>query len=76
MKITKARHADYFKSPAEGNCDDCGRVVELRGFTNTCECGADYNMSGQKLAPREQWGEETGEHPADIVNLTGKEPWE
>jgi hypothetical protein len=31
------------------------------------ECGADYNMSGQMLAPREQWGEETGETVADIL---------
>ena len=31
-------------------------------FTNTCEfCNADYNMSGHRLAPRSQWGEETGE---------------
>jgi hypothetical protein len=68
MKITKRRHEDYQGSPAEGKCERCGRVVELYGFTNTCEgCGADYNMSGQLLAPREQWGEETGEPLADIL---------
>lgn len=38
-----------------------------RSFTNTCECGADYNMSGQMLAPRHQWGEETGESADDIL---------
>ena len=38
------------------------------GFTNTCLCGADYNMSGQRLAPRSQWGEETGETADDILN--------
>ena len=40
----------------------CGRKVECPNFTNTCDCGADYNFAGQLLAPRDQWGEETGEH--------------
>lgn len=54
--------------PAVGECE-CGAHVELRGFTNTChECDRDYNMSGQSLAPREQWGEETGESLADILS--------
>jgi hypothetical protein len=43
----------------------CGRKVECHDFTNTCDCGADYNFGGQRLAPREQWGEETGEHWSD-----------
>lgn len=47
----------------------CGHHVECRGFTNTCECGADYNMSGDRLAPREQWGEETGESADDILRI-------
>jgi len=52
-----------------GRCE-CGAVVELIGFTNTCEgCGKDYNWAGQALAPRECWGEETGEHPADILRI-------
>jgi hypothetical protein len=55
-----------WREPAVGRCD-CGREVELAGFTNTCECGLEYNSAGQQLAPREQWGEETGEHPADIA---------
>jgi hypothetical protein len=46
---------------------DCGEEVVCQGFTSTCECGADYNGSGQRLAPREQWGEETGETYTDIV---------
>ena len=45
---------------------DCGEKVMCEGFTSTCICGADYNSSGQRLAPREQWGEETGETIADI----------
>lgn len=56
-----------YVEPAEFECT-CGSTVELHGFTNTCECcGRDYNMSGQLLAPREQWGEETGEHWTEIV---------
>jgi hypothetical protein len=47
---------------------ECGREVVCYGFTNECECGRDYNMSGSLLAPREQWGEETGESLADIFN--------
>ena len=46
----------------------CGRRLECAGFTNTCPyCGADYNWAGQRLAPREQWGEETGETAAEIL---------
>lgn len=56
---------------------DCGEEILCAYFTNTChECGADYNMSGQRLAGREQWGEETGEHPSDIANLSGYERWD
>ena len=49
-----------------GKCP-CGRKVYVidggySPFTTTCDCGKDYNSSGQELAPREQWGEETGEH--------------
>ncbi len=41
---------------------DCGRKVTLcSGWANECDCGAEYNGSGQLLAPRAQWGEETGE---------------
>lgn len=29
------------------------------------KCGAEFNSSGQLLAPRSQWGEETGETDAD-----------
>jgi hypothetical protein len=48
----------------------CGEWLVCMGFTNTCEtCGADYNWSGQQLAPRSQWGEETGESLADILSI-------
>ncbi len=51
---------------------DCGREIFCIEFTNTCEnCGSDYNSSGQLLSPREFWGEETGEHPADCIGPFG-----
>jgi hypothetical protein len=50
-------------------CDHCRKgEVTLYGFTNTCPvCQADYNFGGQRLAPRSQWGEETGQTAADIL---------
>jgi hypothetical protein len=47
----------------------CGAELELyMVMTNTCdECGRDYNSSGQLLAPREQWGWDTGESLSDIL---------
>jgi hypothetical protein len=64
----ESRHHTWTQ-PAVGECE-CGDEVVLSGFTNTCECcGADYNMSGQRLAPREQWGAETGESVADILSV-------
>lgn len=47
----------------------CGARVDLCGFTNPCECRRDYNRSGQLLTDRSLWGEETGEHPADISRI-------
>jgi hypothetical protein len=70
-KVSKGHIQEYEHrqvTPAVGECNHCGRDVHLHGFTNTCECGADYNMSGQELAPREQWGEETGESVSDILS--------
>ena len=60
-----------YTEPAVGECEVCGSEVVLGGFTNTCDCGADYNGSGQLLAPREQWGEETGESLGDILGVDG-----
>lgn len=45
----------------------CGREVWCDGFTNTCDCGRDYGPGGYELAPRSQWGEETGETANDIL---------
>ena len=66
MRIVEKRSG---KHPSIGLCD-CGRRVRLSGFTNTCEgCGTDYNRSGQRLASREQWGEETDESLSDILAI-------
>lgn len=59
--------------PAIGKCE-CGGEVMLSGFTNTCKCGADYNSSGQRLASREQWGEETGESLSEILAVDCESP--
>lgn len=42
---------------------DCGQTFELVDWwAEACPgCGIEYNGAGQKLAPRSQWGEETGE---------------
>lgn len=57
-----------YTDPRIGECE-CGQHVYLEHFTNTCECGRDYNMSGHELAPREQWGADTGEHLSDILRI-------
>ncbi len=67
MGINEYTHS--YTEPAVGLCDLCNRKVYLDGFTNTCDCGADYNMNGSLLASREFWGEETGEHISDILGV-------
>lgn len=62
-------HTWEITEPRVGECDDCGRKVTLSHFTNTCRCGADYNNFGQRLAPREQWGWDTGESVGDILRI-------
>lgn len=55
------KHTSNYMSAAIGVCS-CGCKVELSNFTNTCDrCGKDYGMNGNLLAPRSQWGCETGE---------------
>lgn len=58
-------------TPREIRCD-CGRgrVVLSSSWANSCPvCDGEYNGSGQALAPREQWGEETGEHESDFNDI-------
>lgn len=55
-------------NPPEGCRCDCGAFMPWEGYGRDygCDkCGADYNSAGQRLAPRSQWGEETGETAAD-----------
>lgn len=50
-------------------CAGCGTEMHrFRGQGDqTCpNCGQEHNGFGQALAPRSQWGEETGEIPSDI----------
>lgn len=61
-------YENNYREPAELECD-CGEVIELTNFTNTCGCGADYNQSGQRLADRSQWGLDTGESLSDILGI-------
>lgn len=58
-----------YTEAAIGFCD-CGGRVYLDHFTNTCDgCYRDYNMDGQPLADRSQWGEETGETYTDLIGI-------
>ena len=57
-----------------GKCH-CGREILLQGWICGCGCGREYNSSGQQLAAREQWGCETGEHPADVA-MAASYNWE
>lgn len=61
------RHEHVRRLCAIGLCNRCENEVRLDGFTNSCACGADYNGAGQELAPRSQWGEETGETADEIL---------
>jgi hypothetical protein len=85
IKIVQQR--EWVTNPETGKeylCDrigecHCGEQLYLDCFTNTCEkCGADYNSAGQELAPRSQWGYETGESVQDILDVDsdGFDPWD
>tara|TARA_B000000557_G_scaffold224132_1_gene193607 strand:- start:565 stop:1017 length:453 start_codon:yes stop_codon:yes gene_type:complete len=48
-----------YRVPAQIKC--CNKWLSLDSFTNTCKhCNTDYSGSGELLAPRHFWGEETG----------------
>jgi hypothetical protein len=48
----------------------CGADIILEGFTNQCDkCERQYNWHGMPLAPERMWGEETGEHWADVARI-------
>lgn len=63
----ETRHHSYWE-PTLIECY-CGMELRCGSFTNTCNrCHKDYSSSGQLLATRSQWGEETGETASDILN--------
>lgn len=50
----------------------CGQEITCDRWTNTCDrCWTDYGSNGFALAPRSQWGAETGESLADIFGPGG-----
>jgi hypothetical protein len=58
-----------FNIPAVIRCACGGEVALEMVMTNTCEkCKRDYNSSGQLLAPRSQWGWDTGETADEILS--------
>lgn len=65
--LIKREHYDNFERL--GLCD-CGNHIKLTNFTNTCKCGVSYNSAGQQLSDSRYWGEETGEHPSDILRIS------
>lgn len=48
------RYTSVHNEPAIGRCS-CKREIVLEYFTNTCECGLEYNPCGELLGPRCQW---------------------
>ena len=60
---------EVYTEPAVLLCD-CGHRVCLSTDPAECpQCGALYNLFGQRLAPREQWGYETGESYMDFAEF-------
>jgi len=62
------RECSWFESPIF--LCTCGEEVQGSGpgrDFNCDKCGALYNSGGQELCSPRHWGEETGEHPADIA---------
>lgn len=53
-------HYSYYDN-AIGICEVCECKVELSDpMTNTCDCGAEYNRSGQRLEDRRLWDDTDG----------------
>ena len=72
MKLEIIGKCKYWGTGRERERDiglcECGHKVELLEFTNTCVCGRDYSFGGSLLAPRSQWGMETGESHQDVLD--------
>lgn len=69
LRTTRAGDEYVYREDALGQCD-CGEEIFLSRFTNTCPtCGRDYDSAGNELAPREQWGCDTGETVSEILMI-------
>lgn len=67
LKDVEVPEKMWQKGLVEVNC--CGVWIECHGTTSSCQnCGKEFNISGQELAPREQWGEETNETSDDFFD--------
>jgi len=64
-------HLKFYYAPPVIQCLRCQSEVTLTdAWLSTCSrCGADYNDSGQILAPCHLWGEETNEHSAELLTI-------
>jgi hypothetical protein len=70
-----AREWSYMQA-AVYRCKCGGEIVCESPYGNDCNrCNGEFNQSGQRLAPREFWGEETGESYSDIVNGNEDNEW-
>lgn len=59
LEIKRFEQEGY--DPAVGICDKCEAKIELYDpMTNTCDCGAEYNGSGQRLEDRRLWDDTDG----------------
>lgn len=64
LEIRKFNQEGY--ENAIGICNVCGNKLELSNpMTNTCDCGAEYNGSGQRLEDRRLWDDTDGATSAD-----------
>jgi hypothetical protein len=65
MNNTRQVTEEWVDGPRTFTVVNCGCGQEVHCYStwaNDCEgCGTEYNGGGQKLAPRSQWGAETGE---------------
>ena len=65
---TPERLERSYMEDAVGECGHCQKEVYLSmSLVNPCECGRNYNASGQLLRHESQWGEDTGESISEIM---------
>lgn len=69
-EINETPDGRLYREPMIIKCS-CGSRLELwSSWANPCDrCHREWNSDGSELAPRSQWGEETGETQADFIGL-------